>query len=686
MQETHFRTCNLCEAMCGLKISLENNVVIKIEGDKEDTFSRGHICPKAAALKDVYEDPDRLKRPLKKTEDGKWQEISWEEGYQLAIENIKRVQTTYGNNAVGIYQGNPSVHNLGTMLFASDFFKKLDTKNNFTATSTDQLPHHFASWLMFGHPLLVPIPDIDRTDFMVIIGGNPLASNGSMMSVPDVGNRLKAIQERGGKFVVIDPRRTETAQKASQHLYIRPSTDAFLLLALLHEILKTKPSETPEITILKEITAAYSPTSVASITGISAADIEALAHEFTTAKSAVCYGRMGVSVQTFGGLCQWLINVLNVVTGNLDRKGGAMFTLPAIDLVGNAKPRNRFKRWNSRVRNLPEFIGELPVVCLAEEIMTEGEGQIKLMITSCGNPVLSIPNGKQLETAFEKLDYMISFDIYLNETTRHANLILPPATGLETSHYDLTFHHLAVRNTTKYSAALFPKTEGAKYDWEIFQELKNLFLNENNDLVTPEMKLDLALRFGPYKLTLDEVKNAPHGIDLGELKSQFPARLATENKEINLCPEPFLEDMKRLKAWKNTFSEAENTFWLIGRRHLRDNNSWLHNSEKLMKGKNRCTLLMHPNDAFEQNLEENTNVKVISRVGEVMLPIEFSENMMRGVVSMPHGYGHNRKGVQLGTATQYSGVSINDLTDETLTDELTGNAAFSNVKVHIKAS
>jgi anaerobic selenocysteine-containing dehydrogenase len=693
---THYRTCNLCEAMCGLKITVTDNTVTKIEGDKEDEFSRGHICPKAYGLKDIYEDKDRLKKPLRKTESGEWEEVSWESAYQTIVSKIKETQANFGDDAIGVYQGNPSIHNLGTMLYGPGFFKTLRTKNNYSATSTDQLPHHFASWLMFGHPLLIPIPDIDRTDFMLIIGGNPLASNGSMMSVPDVANRLRDIQKRGGKFVVIDPRKTETAVKADRHLFVRPGTDVYLLLSFIHILfstdkvnLKMTDSYTVGVDKLRELTADYTPRKVADITGVSEDDIYELVGEFTNAKSAVCYGRVGVSTQSFGGVCQWLINAINVLTGNCDAEGGAMFTLPAVDFVGHAKPKNRHNRWQSRVRKFPEFISELPVACLAEEILTEGEGQIKMMFTSCGNPVLSTPNGGQLNKAFEQLDFYVAFDIYLNETTRHADIILPPATGLENSHYDMTFHNLAVRNTTKYSPQLFEKSEGAKYDWEIYQELNCLL--SGGDLEgfipeKPEEKLKMGMKFGPYGLDFEEVKNAVHGIDLGAMKSQFPKRLVSENKEIDLSPDLLVNDLQRVRDSFDDLTKKTDSFLLIGRRHLRDNNSWMHNSEQLMKGRNRCTLQMNPDDAAILQLIDKQSINVKSRVGEVELPLEVTNNMMPGVVCMPHGYGHGKKGVQLGVANKHAGVSINDLTDDLVIDELTGNAAFSNVKVTVKAA
>jgi anaerobic selenocysteine-containing dehydrogenase len=691
MSEVHYRSCNLCEAICGIEIKHENGKVLSITGDKQDPFSRGHICPKALALKDIYEDKNRLKFPVKRV-GSDWQEISWEQAFDEICGKIREIQEKYGRNSVAVFQGNPSVHNFGTLLSSGELLKSLKTQNHYTATSVDQLPHHFAAWAMLGHPLLLPIPDIDRTEYFLILGANPLASNGSLMTAPDIINRLEDIKKRGGKIVLVDPRKTETARVASEHHFIKPSSDVYFLLAIINTLFAenlVNPGRLNDFTdgveILREASKGYSPEKAENLTGIRANEIKRIAVDFASSESAVCYGRIGLSTQKFGGLCQWLINSINILTGNFDRAGGAMFTAPAFDILAATKGANIYNRWQSRVRKLPEFMGELPVAALAEEILTDGEGQIKALITSCGNPVLSTPNGARLEKALEKLEFMVSVDIYINETTRHSDIILPPATGLEVSHYDVIFNILAVRNTAKYSAPLFPKSDGAKYDWEIFQELAHRLSgkDESLKLVPPEAKLDFGLRFGLYKLSLEELKKSPNGIDLGELKSCLPERLFTENKRINLAPEIFVNDLARLKTAEKTAEDFP--FALIGRRHLRDCNSWLHNSEVLVKGKNRCTLLINRADAEALNLQNNQTVKVSSRTGAIEIPAEITENIAQGVVSIPHGYGHGRIGVKLDTARNHAGVSINDLTDHMLVDELTGNAAFSNVKVRVQA-
>lgn len=694
--KAHHRTCNICEAMCGLEIEYQNQQILSIKGDKKDPFSQGHICPKAVALQDFHTDKERLKTPIKRTENG-WIDISWEQAFTEIADRFKAIQDTHGKNALAVYLGNPNAHNLGNAMFLPSFIKSLGTNNRYSSASTDQLPHHVASNFMFGSGMLIPIPDIDRTDYMLIIGGNPVVSNGSMMTAPNVQGRIKAIQQRGGKVVVIDPRRTETASIADEHFFIRPEKDALLLLGMMHTVFANQQLDLGHLATviegidsLESIVKDFSPEDIADVIGIDAGTIRRLASEMATASSAVCYSRMGASTQSFGGLCLWLTNVFNIVTGNCDKAGGAMFPLPAFDLLRRTKKghRSSFGRYQSRVRQLPFFNGEFPVATLADEILTPGEGQVKALITIAGNPVLSSPGGKRLSTAFEQLDFMVSVDIYLNETTRHANIILPATTGLENSHYDIFFNSFSVRNTVKYSPPLFEKDASQRADWQILKELSARLTGVPQDSYTPEFVLDMELKSGPYGqdgLSLNMLQENPHGIDLGPLKPCLIERLKTADGKIQLAPQIYLDDIPRLKATLSASDDPDYPFALIGRRLVRSHNTWTQNSRRLVKGKNPCTLQIHPDDAAGLNLEDGQRVALRSKTGEVNIEVAISDDVCKGVVSMPQGWGHNHSDTGMSIASTQPGVSINDLTDPDRIDELSGNAALNGTCVAIRA-
>ncbi|MBF6622349.1 MAG: molybdopterin oxidoreductase family protein [Pseudomonas stutzeri] len=692
----HHRACHLCEAICGLSIETRNAQILSIKGDPQDSFSRGHICPKAVALQDIQNDPDRLRQPMRRV-GSEWHAIEWEEAFTLAAERLADIRERHGNNAVAVYQGNPSVHNYGLMTHSNYFLGLLKTRNRFSATSVDQLPHHLTSLMMYGHGLLIPIPDIDHTDFMLVLGGNPLASNGSIMTVPDVEKRIRALQARGGKLVVVDPRRSETAAIADQHLFVRPGEDAALLFGLLNTLFDEQLMRTSHLPVegVDELRAAVGPFTAEAMgprCGVPAEQIRQLARDFAAADKAVCYGRMGISTQAFGTLCQWLVQSINLVSGNLDRVGGALCTQPAVDLVANTSG-GHFNRWQSRVSGLPEYGGELPVSALAEEMLIEGEGQVRALVTVAGNPVLSTPNGRQLEQALDGLEFMLSVDFYINETTRYADLILPPTAPLEHDHYDTTFNVFAVRNVTRFNEAVLPKPAGALHDWEIFVGLATAFAARiGTDLkptLPPEQIIDVGLRAGPYGdgsasgLSVSRLRDYPHGLDLGPLQPNLAARLKTASRHVQAAPPLFLGDIQRFAC---AAPLATGQLLLIGRRHVRSNNSWMHNYHRLVKGKPRHQLLMNPADLDRLGLLDGQRVKVRSRVGMIEVDVAASDEMMPGVVSLPHGWGHGRPGVQLEIATRLPGASANDLTDERQLDALSGNAALNGVPVWVEAA
>jgi len=707
--QAHYSTCTLCEAMCGIEVTTQNREILSIVGDKQNPFSEGHVCPKAMALKDLYDDPDRIKTPLKKTAEG-WQEISWDDALDTVANSLFAVQQKHGVESVATYLGNPNAHNMGSILFGPYFYRALKSHNRYSATSVDQLPHHIVSRQLFGHQSQIPIPDIDHTQYFMIIGGNPLASNGSIMTVPHVRRRLKAIQKRGGKVVVIDPKKSETADISTEHLFIKPGTDALLLLAMINTLFvenKVAPGKlldlTPNLFEVEHYVSEYKAAFVAPKIGMTEQQILDLVRSFCEVESAVCYGRMGASVQAFGTLTQYLIMLFNILTGNLDRRGGMMFTQPAADLLPHSG-RGSIGNYHSRVRNLPAFAGEFPVSTLAEEMTTPGDGQIKALLVGAGNPVLTTPNGPQLDKAISELEFVVAVDFFITETSRHAHIILPPVTALERDHYDVVFHNFAVRNSAKFSPAIFPAEKNAKTDWQIYLGLAERMDKLNGKQTdhyqglwqkTPVGVVDDMLKMSSYRhkgqaLDIDLLLAIPHGIDLGPLLSDLPNAIYHSSKKIELSFDYFMPDLKRLqKHFFENEQASNNTLQLIGRRHLKTNNSWLHNSQRMVKGTNngrsRCTAQIHSEDAAKHKIANQQMIKVTSRVGSIDIPAEITDKIMPGVISIPHGWGHNKKGIRLQVAEQHAGVSVNDLTDEMVLDELSGNAVLNGVPVQIEA-
>jgi anaerobic selenocysteine-containing dehydrogenase len=704
-----YRACNLCEAICGLEIEINETEIITIRGDHADPFSRGHICPKAVALKDIHEDENRLRYPMQRV-GNEWQQISWDEAFEFAATKIAEIQTTHGNNAVGFYAGNPSVHNIGTLFSVPQLARVLKTKSAFSASSVDQLPQQLTSLLMFGHQFMIPIPDIDHTAYFLILGGNPVASNGSMMTVPDVTKRLLEITKRGGKVVVIDPRRTETAEIASEHHFIKPGGDAALLMAMINTIKAdnlfriSQPDKLNGLDLALATIADITPEVAAISTGIEAGFIRRIAREFAAAPSAICYGRLGTTLQSFGTLNQWLVQLLNIVTGNLDRVGGTMPTQPLIPITGAGTKPGHYAQWRSRVSGLPESGGEIPVAALSEEILTEGEGQIRGMVTICGNPVLSTPNGRKLDDALASLDFMLAIDIYINETTRHADLILPPTSSLNHDHYDFIFNAFAVREVTRFNGAMWPKPDDERFDYEIFNELckriAEKMKREFRAVPSTAKMIEgmLAKNESAHGITFAALKSAEHGIDLGPLKPSLYTRLETSDGKINCAPDVIVADVARLKLslasdappngglHRNAAPDkAFGALSLIGRRHVRSNNSWMHNSHRLIKGKPRDQLMMHPDDAHARGFTDGQRVEIRSVVGSVQIALSTTADVMPGVVCLPHGFGHNRAGTRLGLAHEHAGASYNDISDTTAVDAVSGNAAMNGLRVEVTA-
>ncbi|MFJ4105166.1 molybdopterin-dependent oxidoreductase [Amycolatopsis japonica] len=702
-------TCPLCEATCGLEVTIdEKSLVTRVRGDSDDVFSKGYICPKGASLGALHHDPDRLTAPLVKR-DGEFVEVTWDEAFAEIDRRLRPIIDEHGRNAVAVYAGNPTVHNAALVLYGRVFFKALGTKNFYTATTVDQMPKHFSSGYLFGDPQTIPVADLDRTEHLLILGANPLVSNGSLMTAADTRGRLRGIQKRGGKIVVLDPRRTRTAQLADEHHAIRPGTDALFLFALVNVLFaesRVRPREYVDgIDEVRALAEPFTPEAVAPATGIDAAEIRRIALDLADAERAAVYGRMGTTTQAYGTIASWLVDVLNTLTGNLDREGGVMFPLPALWRPHRSSPFTS-GRWTSRVRGYPEVLGELPVATLADEIETPGEGQVRALVTISGNPALSTPNSARLTEALRQLDFMVSLDVYLNETTRHADVILPGPSPMERPHYDVALYALAVRNVANWTpqtletdmpqewvtllrlagiaAGQGPDVDVAAFDTMVAGETArrtgvDLSLAEGR--TGPARMIDLMLRGGPYGLSLADLEAAPHGIDLGALKPRLPEALATASGKVELAPDAITKDVPRLRAELD--KAPDGGLLLIGRRHLSSNNSWMHNLTPLVRGGNRCTVQVHPDDASRLGLIDGGLASVTSRAGKLEAPVEVTADVRPGVVSMPHGWGHDLDGTRTKVAAAHAGVNSNLVADETLLDVPSGNAVLNGIPVEV---
>ncbi|MES2130138.1 MAG: molybdopterin-dependent oxidoreductase [Pseudomonadota bacterium] len=729
-EHTAKRICPFCEACCGLDVEIDSDRVVRIRADEHDVFSKGFLCPKAIGLKDLHEDADRLRTPLIKR-DGQFVPASWEEAYAEIDKRLPPILAAHGPDAIATVLGNPVAHKMSLLLYFPRLAKALGTRSMFSASSVDQVPKMLSVGLMFGSWLSVPVPDIERSDFLIIVGANPMVSNGSLWTVPDFRGKARALRARGGQIVVIDPRRTETAQVADAHHFIRPGADVYFLLGMAHALfdeglvnLGRLAEHVTGVDAVQGAVAPYAPELVAQRCGIDATTIRALARQLASTKRAALYGRIGTCTQEFGTLSSWLIDVINVLTGHLDSEGGAMFPKAAAFAANTRGAPGSGRgvvsaRYRSRVSGAAEVAGELPLTCLAEEIDTPGPGQVRALITIAGNPVLSAPNGARLAAALDQLDFMVSLDIYLNETSRHADVILPGLSPLEDAHYDVSFTQFSHHNHARYSAPVLARTPGQPDEWESMLRIgaivKGLgpdadidaiddaaLLEELKKAVGPaaepvlaalapqrgaERLLDLGLRSGPYGdqfgrnpggLTLAKIKAAPSGIDLGPMGERIPEALRTPSGKVEMAPALLLADLERVRA---KMAEAPPALVIIGRRQLRSNNSWMHNLPVLAKGAYRCTALVHPNDAARHGVVHGGMARLANGARQITVQVEVSDEMMEGVVSLPHGWGHNLPGTQMGVAAERPGVNLNALLDENLRDPLSGNAVLSGVAI-----
>lgn len=742
MGEVCYVTCPLCEATCGLEVTVEDDRAVSIRGDRDDVFSKGFICPKSTALKPLDEDPDRVRRPLLKR-DGAFVPVSWDDAFEEIDRRLTPLLAEHGRNAAAIYLGNPAAHGLDLIAYGRAFVKALGTQNIFSASTVDQMPKHVSSGLMFGTMLSIPIPDVDRTDHLLVIGANPLASNGSLLTAPDMRGRLRRIRERGGKVVVIDPRRTRTAEAADEHHFIKPGGDPALLAAMVNVIFEEDLADPGALRdhvngleLVQRAVLPFTPELAAAACGIDAETIRRMARELAAAESAAVYGRIGTCTQSFGSIASWLVDVINVITGNLDRPGGAMFPRPAAGGLNTSGAPGvgrgvKLGRWQSRVRGADEHFGELPVSCMAEEIDTPGEGQVRALFTVAGNPAVSTPNAARLSDALEQLELMVSLDIYVNETTRHADVILPAPTALRRSHYDVAFYQLSARNIANYSPPVLSPEPDQRDEWQTLLRLTSIasgqgpqpdietwdglvaatligqalqdehspiFGRSHEEIAAeldprrgPERILDFLLRSGPYGehfgaspggLSLEALEKSPHGVDLGPLEPRIPEVLRTPSGKIELAPSELVADLDRLLAALD--KPADQSIALVGRRQLRSNNSWLHNVQHLVSGPNMCTLHVNPADAERLALQDGEAAEVASQAGKIQITVEVTDSVMPGVVSIPHGWGHDQPGVQLGVASAHAGANSNILAPGSELDPLSGNAVLSGIPVTIE--
>ncbi|GAA1814257.1 molybdopterin-dependent oxidoreductase [Planosporangium flavigriseum] len=723
---TAYTTCPLCEATCGLELTVSGDRLTRVRGDADDVLSHGFICPKGASFGELDADPDRLRTPRIRR-DGALVPAGWDEAFSAVDAGLTRIISEHGRDAVAIYLGNPNVHTLAGNLYAGLLRKALGSRNVYTASTLDQMPKHVSCGYLFGGPFAIPVPDIDRTDFLVILGADPYSSNGSLWTVPDAPGRLKALRARGGRFVVVDPRRSRTAQAADQYVPIRPGTDVFLLLGMVNALFGAglvKPGRLSEhvngVDAVRDLVAPFTPEAMAARCGVDAATIRELTAQLAAAPRAAVYGRIGTTTVACGTVTSWLVDVLNILTGNLDRAGGAMFPLPAHSRRGKGTgPGFTTGRWRSRVRGLPEVLGEFPAVTLADEIETPGEGQVRALVTVAGNPASSVPNADRLSRAISTLDFVVSVDPYVNETSRHADVILPPPPPSRGAHYDVAFYGFAVRNVANFSPPVLPLDGEMRDECEIYLRLMAIFaglgwradveawqdgelrqacakLGADPALLTgdtaAERLVDLRLRTGAYGdgfgrvpdgLNLARLREQPHGVDLGPLTPRIPEILRTPSGRIELCPQPIADEVRALAAAP---APESGDFVVVGRRHLRSNNSWMHNVPALVKGRELCTVVVNRADAARLGLVNGGKARVSSRVGRVELTVEVTDDIAPGVVSIPHGWGHDLPGVELSVAAGTAGVNANRLTDDLRVDPLSGTAVLNGVPVTVEST
>ena len=723
MATTVLRSCNLCEAGCGLKFKVEDNHIVAVEPDENDPLSHGYVCPKGIASADVHHDPDRLRRPVRRGSDGRFHEISWDDAFTLVGSRLRAIRARHGADAIAVYFGNPLVHSYSGIIMLGSLLNAIGTRNRTGAGSQDTSPRFAASYYLYGNTLVTPVPDIDHTDYFLCVGANPAVSQGSAMIVPNVRARFRALRDRGGKFITVDPRFTESSKLADEHVFIRPGGDAALLLAMLHTLVAAGRIDR---SALQRITAgwedierrvqAFTPERTERLTGIAPGVTRRLALELADAQRGVVYTRVGTCNNAHGTLATWANDVLNIAAGRLGVEGGAMFPEPAIDGSQFVKlgGMNGHGRWRSRVRGLPETGCDLPASILAEEIETPGDGQVRAMVTVAGNPVLSTPNGRRLDRAMQQLAFVVAVDLYINETTRHADVILPPCWALAEDHSEPLSPGFSLRNTARWCPPVVRKDDGELGDWEIMLRLAQELGGGPTGMkwidralgvarrfgwkYDPQQTLDLLFRLGPHGdrflpwnrgINLKKVQASPYGVDLGPARPGLH-RLQHKDGKIHLIAEPLMRALSELERELDDHLTASDPathnldLLLIGRRELRTNNSWMHNVPSLVSGRDRCVLYVSPQDAQRAGLRDSEPAMVESRVHSGVVPVRVTDEVMPGVVSLPHGWGHAASAEWQSVAGAHAGVSANDFTDDQRVESVVGQSILNGVPVRLR--
>jgi anaerobic selenocysteine-containing dehydrogenase len=725
--DTHLRSCHLCEAMCGVSVHVEGGRVTRVRPNPEDVWSHGYLCPKGTTLGHLQNDADRLRAPMVRN-GATWREVSWDEAFARCEEIIHGILERHGRSALAARTGN-AVGRSSTLSRYVAAFSQLARITRYTSSVVDQQPKNLACQLMYGDAWKMAVPDIARTDYFLVMGANPAESKGSILSFPDVLAEIERIRQRGGRTVVIDPVRTRTAKRADEWIPIVPGSDALFLLAMAQVLfaddlidLGRLEEHVNGVERLGEICREFTPESVAAVCGIPAETIRRLAHELSAAPTAAVYGRIGLCTQEFGTLASWLTDVIAILTGHFDTPGGLMFANPVAPFM-EIFPIRPFSAgsFHSRVRGAPEVLGEVPAACLAEEIDTPGEGQLKGLITLGCNPVVSAPDSDRLDAALPLLEGMISIDLYRNETTRHADVVFPATPAFEQPYSDVWSWIYALRSGIKYNEPLLPSPPDWVPEWQILLRLGALCAGMTNDEIDikqlddayfttlctwadldpdpileaspepgPKRIIDMTIRTGPWGdrfgerpdgITLETVLAAPNGLDFGPAIPRLPQMLETESGKIELAPDYIVADIPRLRG---LLERNRPSLVLVGRRHARSLNSWMHNVEVLVKGKDRCTLQIHPDDASRTGLSHAGLAKVSNDTGSVTVTVEVSDDITPGVVSLPHGWGHDRDGTQMDVAKRHAGVGSNVVSPGDLLDTISGNAVLNGIPVRVE--